>query len=42
MNTLSAFLFSAGCILRALWELACYALKFVCALLLPNVLVKRR
>jgi hypothetical protein len=42
MNTLSTLLFSAGCILRALWELACYALKFVWAFLLPKALLAGR
>ena len=42
MSTLSAFFFTAGCILRAVWELACYALSFVWALLLPKALLAGR
>ncbi len=39
MNTLSTFLFSAGCILRTLWEFAPYVLKLVWVLLLPKALL---
>ncbi len=42
MNTLSTFFFSAGCILGALWETACYALTLAWALLLPKVVLAAR
>ncbi len=42
MSTPSTFFFSAGCILRAVWELACYALRFCWAMLLPKAQIAGR
>ena len=42
MNALSTVLFSAGCILRTLWELAPYVLELVRVLLLPKALLAGR
>lgn len=39
MSTVSTFLFSVGCLVGAVWELAGYALRFGWALLLPKALL---
>jgi len=42
MSTVSTFLFSVGCLVGAVWELAGYALRFGWALLLPKALLAAR
>jgi transposase InsO family protein len=42
MSTVSSFLFAAGHILGAVWELARYAFRFGCALLLPRAALAAR
>jgi len=39
MSTATTFLFTVGCILGAVWELARYAAQFGWALLLPKALL---
>ena len=42
MGVISSFLFTAGVILRALWELACYAFRFGWAMVLPKARLAAR
>jgi len=42
MSTVSSFLFTAGYVLAAVWELARYALCFCWALALPKALLAAR
>ncbi|MCJ7822871.1 MAG: hypothetical protein MUQ26_07340 [Armatimonadetes bacterium] len=42
MNTVSSFLFTAGYVLGAVWELARYAFRFGWAMLLPKAALAAR
>ena len=42
MSAISGFLFTIGCVLDAVWELARYALRFIWAMLLPKTQLAAR